>query len=84
LFRLLWAASVVSNVRTWMQNGGGAWLMTELTPSPVLVALMQTATSLPIFLAGLPAKAPAISLTAADSCSSPRLGCSSLRAHWAD
>ncbi len=31
--------------------------MTELTPSPVLVALMQTATSLPIFLAGLPAGA---------------------------
>jgi hypothetical protein len=59
LFRLLWAASVVSNVRTWMQNGGGAWLMTELTPSPALVTLMQTATSLPIFLAGLPAKAPA-------------------------
>ncbi len=54
---MLWAASIVSNVGTWMQNVGGAWLMTELTPSPVLVALMQTATSLPIFLAGLPAGA---------------------------
>jgi MFS family permease len=40
-----------------MQNVGGAWLMTELTPSPVLVALMQTATSLPIFVAGMPAGA---------------------------
>jgi MFS family permease len=57
LFRVLWAASVVSNVGTWMQNVGGAWLMTELTPSPMLVALMQTATSLPIFLTGLPAGA---------------------------
>ncbi|MCA1648040.1 MAG: MFS transporter [Chloroflexi bacterium] len=57
LFRALWAASVISNVGTWMQNVGGTWLMTELTPSPVLVALMQTATSLPIFLAGLPAGA---------------------------
>ena len=57
LFRVLWAASVISNVGTWMQNVGGAWLMTELTPSPVLVALMQTATSLPIFLVGLPAGA---------------------------
>src|SRR5579859_5194277 len=57
LFRALWAASVVSYIGTWMQNVGGAWLMTELTRSPVLVALMQTATSLPIFLAGLPAGA---------------------------
>src|SRR5437868_10811673 len=57
LFRALWAASVISYIGTWMQNVGGAWLMTELTPSPVLIALMQTATSLPIFLAGLPAGA---------------------------
>jgi MFS family permease len=54
---MLWAASVVSNIGTWMQNVGGAWLMTDLTSSAVLVALMQTATSLPIFLAGLPAGA---------------------------
>jgi MFS family permease len=57
LFRMLWLASVVSNVGTWMQNVGGAWLMTDLTTSPILIALMQTATSLPIFLAGLPAGA---------------------------
>jgi MFS family permease len=31
--------------------------MTSLTPSPLLVALMQTATSLPVFLVGLPAGA---------------------------
>ena len=55
VFRALWVASLVSNVGTWMQNVGGAWLMTSLTPSPVLVALMQTATSLPVFLIGLPA-----------------------------
>ena len=40
-----------------MQSVGAAWLMTSLTPSPLLVALMQTATSLPIFLLGLPAGA---------------------------
>src|SRR5579885_1168901 len=57
LFRALWTASVVSNIGTWMQNVGGAWLMTDLTPSPMLVALMQTATSLPIFMAALPAGA---------------------------
>src|SRR5260370_36071530 len=40
-----------------MQNVGGVWLMSSLSPSPFLVALMQTATSLPVFLVGLPAGA---------------------------
>ena len=57
LFRALWIASVASNIGTWMQNVGGVWLMTSLTPSPLMVALMQTATSLPVFLVGLPAGA---------------------------
>jgi MFS family permease/quinol monooxygenase YgiN len=37
-----------------MHDVGAAWLMTSLTPSPFLVALMQTATSLPIFMLALP------------------------------
>jgi MFS family permease len=53
LFRSIWIATVVSNIGTWMQSVGVAWLMTSLTPSPLLVALM--ATSLPIFVLGLPA-----------------------------
>jgi MFS family permease/quinol monooxygenase YgiN len=57
VFRALWIASVVSNIGTWMHDVGAAWLMTSLTPSPFLVALMQTATSLPIFLLALPAGA---------------------------
>jgi MFS family permease len=40
-----------------MQNVGASWLMTTLSASAVLVALMQTATSLPVFLVGLPAGA---------------------------
>src|SRR4029453_4948716 len=40
-----------------MQNVGASWLMTLLTTSAVPVALMQTATSLPVFLVGLPAGA---------------------------
>jgi MFS family permease len=55
VFRSLWIAAVASNIGTWMQSVGAAWLMTSLTPSPLLVALMQTATSLPVFLVGLPA-----------------------------
>ena len=54
-FRSVWIALVASNIGTWMQSVGAAWLMTSLTTSPLLVALMQTATSLPIFLVGIPA-----------------------------
>ena len=57
VFRALWIASVAANVGTWMQNVGAAWLMTSLTPSPTLVALVQTATSLPFLVAALPAGA---------------------------
>ncbi len=57
LFRAMWLAAVVSNVGTWMQNVGAAWLMTSLTTSPTLVALVQTATTLPIFFLALPAGA---------------------------
>ncbi len=46
-FRRLWAASVVSNVGTWMQNVAAVWLMTSLTTSATLVALVQTASALP-------------------------------------
>ncbi|WBA43416.1 MFS transporter [Hymenobacter canadensis] len=57
IFRMLWIASFVSNIGTWMQNVGAVGLMTELTPSPVLVALLQTAAALPVFLLSLPAGA---------------------------
>src|SRR3954467_1152878 len=59
LFRWLWIASVASNVGTWFQNVGASWMMTTLSPSPTLVALVQAATSLPMFLLSLPAGAVA-------------------------
>ena len=57
VFRALWIATVVSNIGTWMQDVGESWLMTTLTPSPVLVALVETAGSLPVVLVALPAGA---------------------------
>jgi len=36
-----------------MQDTAGTWLMTSLTASPLLIALMQTAASLPVLLLGL-------------------------------
>ena len=53
LFRDRWIASTISSVGTWMQDTAGTWLMTSLTASPLLVALMQTAASLPVLLLGL-------------------------------
>jgi len=51
----MWIASVASNIGTWMHTVGASWLMTTLAASPLLVALVQTATTLPVFLLGLPA-----------------------------
>src|SRR5436305_9941291 len=42
-----------------MQDTAGTWLMVTLTTSPLLIALMQTAASLPVLLLGVPAGANA-------------------------
>jgi MFS family permease len=57
LFRSLWLASVISYVGTWMQNVGAGWMMTQLTLSPLMISLVQAATTLPVFLVILPAGA---------------------------
>jgi len=57
VFFWLTLAALVSNIGTWMQNVGAAWLMTSLSPSPLMVALIQTASSLPILLLAFPAGA---------------------------
>ncbi len=57
VFRALWIANLASNVGTWLQSVGAAWLMTSLTPSATVVALVQAATSLPMFLLALPSGA---------------------------
>lgn len=54
VFLALWCGGLATGVGLWMQNLGAAWLMTTLTESPLLIALVQTATTLPAFLFGLP------------------------------
>jgi MFS family permease len=54
-FRRLWCASVAMNLTIWMQSVAAAWLMVSLTTSPLMVALIQTASALPSFLFALPA-----------------------------
>ncbi|HET6335502.1 MAG TPA: MFS transporter [Polyangiales bacterium] len=56
-FRNRVLSSLLSNTGTWMQDTAATWLMTSLTTSALLVALMQTAASLPVLLLGLPAGA---------------------------
>src|SRR5665811_565729 len=57
LFRSLWIATIVSNVGTWMQDVGAGWLMTSLSSSPSMVALIEAADSFPLMLLALPAGA---------------------------
>ena len=59
LFRALWLAALVSNVGYWMQSVGAVWQVGTVSGSPALVALVQTAVSLPIVLLALPAGAAA-------------------------
>ncbi len=57
VFRNLIMADVVSDIGTFMQSVGAAWLMVSLNAGPMLVALTQTASALPFFLLALPAGA---------------------------
>ena len=58
-FRMLWLAWLAANLTMWMNDVAAAWLMTTLTTSPVMVALVQTASTLPVFLLGIPSGAMA-------------------------
>src|SRR5262249_54035154 len=57
IFRSLLIADVVSDMGTFMQSVGAAWLMVSLGAGPSFVALTQTASTLPFFLLALPAGA---------------------------
>jgi len=56
-FRALWIATLVSNIGTWMQSTAAAWRMASIAPNALMVSMVQTAISLPVFLLALPAGA---------------------------
>ncbi len=58
-FRRIWTASLLSNFGQLFLGVGAAWQMTKLTDSPSMVALVQTATMLPLMVVALPAGAVA-------------------------
>ena len=57
VYRGLWLASLAANLTMWMNDVAASWLMTSLSTSPVMVAMVQTASTLPVFLLGLPSGA---------------------------
>ncbi|HEY0200933.1 MAG TPA: MFS transporter [Burkholderiaceae bacterium] len=57
VFRMLWSTWLIANICMWMNDVAAAWMMTTLTTSPIWVALVQTASTLPVFLLGLPSGA---------------------------
>jgi MFS family permease len=56
-FAVIWTATVIANIGTWMYNAASGWLMTSLDPEPLIVSLVQVSTTLPIFLFAVPAGA---------------------------
>ncbi len=57
LFRSLWIAAVICYTGRWILSVASGWLMTSLTLSPLMVALVQAASTLPAFLILVPAGA---------------------------
>lgn len=56
-FRAIWIANLASNIGAMIQAVAAAWLMTDLTRSHLLVALVQASSTIPILLLGVVAGA---------------------------
>src|SRR6476620_3431846 len=50
VFRALWIAVLASNIGVWMQTVGAQWLLVDQANAAILVALVQTADTLPDLL----------------------------------
>ncbi|WNJ88489.1 MFS transporter [Bosea sp. 685] len=55
VFAVLWAATILGNIGSFMRDVASAWLVTDLSGSPSAVAMIQVAGTLPIFLLAIPA-----------------------------
>ncbi len=53
VFRAIWLANLASTIGAMVQSVGAAWLMTELTPSHHLVALVQASVTIPVLVLGI-------------------------------
>jgi MFS family permease len=57
VFRMLWLAWLAANLTMWMNEVASAWLMTSLTDNALMVAMVQAASTIPVFMLGLPSGA---------------------------
>jgi len=57
LFGLLWLSFLLANSCMWMFDSAATWLLVAKGASPFVIALVQTASTLPVFLLGLPSGA---------------------------
>lgn len=62
VFRMLWLTWLTANLCMWMNDVAAAWMMASIATTPTWVALVQTASTLPMFILGLPSGALADSL----------------------
>ncbi|HBO76812.1 MAG TPA: MFS transporter, partial [Cupriavidus sp.] len=54
-FAVLWVATILGNVGSFMRDVASAWLATDLSTSPAAVATIQAASTLPVFLLAITA-----------------------------
>ncbi|WP_313818370.1 MFS transporter [Cupriavidus sp.] len=54
-FAVLWAATILGNIGSFMRDVASAWLATDLSSSPAAIATIQAAATLPVFLLAIPA-----------------------------
>lgn len=62
VFRMLWLTWLMANLCMWMNDVAASWMMASIATTPIWVALVQTAATLPMFVLGLPSGALADSL----------------------
>lgn len=55
IYRSIWIATFFSNIGTWVHTITSSLLMTKLTTSSTLIALVQTFAMLPLFIFAIPA-----------------------------
>jgi MFS family permease len=54
-FAVLWVATVLGNTGSFMRDVASAWLVTDLSSAPAAVAMIQAASTIPVFLLAIPA-----------------------------
>jgi MFS family permease len=55
VFLVLWIATILGNVGSFVRDVASAWLITDLSPDPAAVTILQAAATLPVFLLAIPA-----------------------------